>query len=54
LIPNALRVGTAEAVFTVPEGEDGKVRVVLRAKCPQPDQLEKAFRDKGYNILEFS
>jgi len=46
--------GVAEAVFTVPEGKDGKVRVVLRAKCPRPDQLEKTFRDKGYNILEFS
>lgn len=41
------------AIFTVPEGKSGKVRVVLRAESDRPDDLRKALEEKGYDILEY-
>jgi acetoin utilization protein AcuB len=44
----------ARAVFTVPEGKNGKVRVVVRAECDNPDVLKKTLEDRGYKILEYT
>jgi len=44
---------TTRAIFTVPEGKNGEVRIVLRAECEQPEVLKKALEDKGYQILEY-
>ncbi|MGC8907937.1 MAG: CBS domain-containing protein [Desulfomonilaceae bacterium] len=41
------------AVFTVPEADSDKVRVVIRAECADPKALKAAFERKGYKILEF-
>ena len=44
----------ARAIFTVPEGKNGKVRVVVRVESENPGVLRKALENKGYNILEFT
>jgi phenol phosphorylase subunit delta gamma len=44
---------TARAIFTVPEGKNGKVRVVLRAESDNPEAVKKALEAKGYQILEY-
>jgi len=44
----------ARAIFTVPEGMNGKVRVVVRVESENPGVLRKALENKGYNILEFT
>uniref|UniRef100_A0A7C4EYU9 CBS domain-containing protein n=1 Tax=Desulfomonile tiedjei TaxID=2358 RepID=A0A7C4EYU9_9BACT len=41
------------AIFTVPEGDSGLVRVVIRAECADPKALKASFEQKGYKILEF-
>lgn len=46
--------GTARAIFTVPETNNGRVRVVLRADSPDPEQLKKMLEEKGYHILEYA
>jgi acetoin utilization protein AcuB len=48
------RGGTARAVFTVPEKDNGTVRVVLRAECENPEAIRKALEEKGYTILEYA
>lgn len=45
--------GTARAIFTVPETTNGKVRVVLRADSPDPNQLKQKIEEKGYHVLEY-
>jgi acetoin utilization protein AcuB len=45
--------GIARAIFTVPETVNGRVRVVLRADSPDPEQLKKMLEEKGYHILEY-
>lgn len=45
--------GVARAIFTVPEAVNGRVRVVLRADCPNPEKLKTMLEEKGYNILEY-
>ncbi|HVN77686.1 MAG TPA: CBS domain-containing protein [Terriglobia bacterium] len=45
--------GTARAIFTVPEGSNDNVRVVLRAESDNPEAIRKALEDRGFNILEF-
>jgi acetoin utilization protein AcuB len=45
--------GVARAIFTVPESDDGNVRVVLRAESDQPEAIHQALVAKGYNVLEF-
>ena len=44
--------GVARAIFTVPESDDGRVRVVLRAESDQPEAIHQALVAKGYNVLE--
>jgi acetoin utilization protein AcuB len=44
----------ARAIFTVPEGKNGKVRVVLRTECEKPADLRRALEQKGYKILEYN
>lgn len=44
---------TARAIFTVPEGKSGKVRVVLRAESDHPYAVKTALEAKGYNVLEY-
>ncbi len=46
--------GIARAIFTVPEAANGKVRVVFRAECSNPDAIRKALEERGFNILEFT
>ena len=43
----------ARAIFTVPEGTNDNVRVVLRAESDNPEAIRKALKDKGFNVLEF-
>ncbi|HTY23121.1 MAG TPA: CBS domain-containing protein [Desulfomonilaceae bacterium] len=43
----------ARAIFTVPEGTNDNVRVVLRAESDNPEAIRKALEDRGFNILEF-
>jgi len=43
----------ARAIFTVPEGTNDNVRVVLRAESDKPEAIRKALEDKGFNVLEF-
>lgn len=45
--------GTARSIFTVPEGKNGKVRVVLRAESNNPDAIRRALEERGFSILEF-
>jgi acetoin utilization protein AcuB len=45
--------GIARSIFTVPE-KNGKVRVVLRAECDNPEAVRQILEKEGYNILEFS
>jgi acetoin utilization protein AcuB len=45
--------GTARAIFTVPEGEEYKVRVVLRFEASNPEAIRTALEEKGFNILEY-
>jgi acetoin utilization protein AcuB len=45
---------TARAIFTVPEGKNGKVRVVLRAESDRPEVLKKVLEEEGFTILEFT
>jgi acetoin utilization protein AcuB len=45
---------TARAIFTVPEGKNGNVRVVLRAESENPGDLRRALEEKGYKILEYN
>lgn len=45
--------GIARAVFTVPEGAEDQVRVVLRAESENPDAIAKSLEEKGYSILEY-
>ncbi|MDQ7783750.1 MAG: CBS domain-containing protein [Desulfomonilaceae bacterium] len=44
---------TPSAIFTVPDKENGDVRVVLRAECKDPEALKKALEEQGYNIMEY-
>ncbi|MEJ2717750.1 MAG: CBS domain-containing protein [Deltaproteobacteria bacterium] len=44
--------GTARAVFTVPEDDDSKVRVVLRFESEDPNAVRNALENKGFTILE--
>lgn len=44
----------ARAIFTVPNGKDGQVRVVLRLQTANPEAIKNALSDAGYTILEFS
>ena len=46
--------GKARAIFTVPQGTNDNVRVVLRAESDDPEAIRKALEEKGFNILEFS
>lgn len=46
--------GIARAVFTVPETDNGKVRVVLRVETDGPEKIVNALTDLGYKILETS
>ncbi len=46
--------GKARSVFTVPEGANDKVRVVLHAEAPNPDAIRTALEKRGFNILEIS
>jgi acetoin utilization protein AcuB len=46
--------GKARAIFTVPQGTNDNVRVVLRAESDNPEAIRKALEEKGFNILEFS
>jgi len=46
--------GKARAIFTVPQGTNDNVRVVLRAESDNPKAIRKALEEKGFNILEFS
>jgi len=41
------------AIFTVPEANSDKVRVVIRAECADPKTLKASFEAKGFHILEF-
>ncbi len=41
------------AIFTAPEADSDKVRVVIRAECADPKALKASFEQKGYKILEF-
>ena len=45
--------GTARAIFTVPEGEDHTVRVVLRFESQNPEAVREALERKGFKILEY-
>ena len=44
----------ARAIFTVPNGKNGRVRVVLRLQTDDREAIRKALSDAGYTILEFS
>jgi acetoin utilization protein AcuB len=46
--------GTARAIFTVPEGTNDKVRVVLRAESSEPEAIIKALEERGFKVLEFN
>jgi acetoin utilization protein AcuB len=43
----------ASSIFTVPEGTNGKVRVVVRLDCASPETLKSDLEKEGYQILEF-
>ena len=45
--------GIARAVFTVPEKDNGTVRVVLRADSDNPEGIKDKLEEKGYTILEY-
>ena len=44
---------TPRAIFTVSEGKNNKVRVVLRAESERPEAIKNALEENGYKILEF-
>ena len=44
---------TARAIFTVAEGTNDKVRVVLRAESSDPEAVRKALEERGFKVLEF-
>ena len=46
--------GKARAIFTVPQGTNDNVRVVLRAESDNPEAIRKALEEKGFHILEFN
>jgi acetoin utilization protein AcuB len=58
-LSNILRIvdendAMARAIFTVPDGKNGKVRVVLRVQSENPEAIRNALSDAGFTILEFS
>jgi acetoin utilization protein AcuB len=44
---------TASSIFTVPE-QNGRVRIVLRARGGSPENIRRALETQGYGILEYS
>jgi acetoin utilization protein AcuB len=44
----------ARAIFTVPNGKEGRARVVLRLQTEDPDAIKKALAEAGFTILEYS
>jgi acetoin utilization protein AcuB len=45
--------GNARAIFTVPEKDNGTVRVVVRAESDKPEAIKRGLEDKGYSVLEY-
>ncbi len=45
---------TARAIFTVPEGDSGRCRVVLRLDSREPQLVKQRLEAGGYGVLEFT